>query len=120
MYVGPLPTASNRARYVVAFAVLDAETGDPVDLTDIDVILSIRDTKWPSDTPLLTATDGDGIDMGDAAAGIFELTFSATQMRTLCAKQYDVGCTITADDDAEEVDQFIIGTVSVLDGVVNP
>lgn len=118
MYVGALPSASNKARYVLAFAVLDADTGESIDLTDIDVTLSIRDTRQPFDTPLLTATDGDGIDMADAENGIFELTFTATQMRTLFAKQYDVGCTIAADDDAEEVDQFIIGTLSVLDGVV--
>lgn len=116
MFIGSLPTASNRARYVQAFEVLDADTGEAIDLSDIDVTFSIRD---PNGSTLLTATDDDGIDMSSAADGIFELTFTATQMRTLDAKQYDVGCTIVSDDDSEEVDQYIIGTLTVLDGVVN-
>lgn len=117
MYVGSLPPASNRARYVLAFQISDDDTGEAIDLTDIGVTLSLREPGTTS--AILTATDGSGIDVTNAADGIFELTFTATQMRTLDPLQYEVGCTLASDDDAEEVDQYIIGTLAVLDGVVN-
>lgn len=115
MYLGSLPTASNRARYVLALTVIDENTGEAVDLTGYDVTFAIRDPC--DDTPLITLTVDNGIDDDEFDDGIIELTFTSTQMRTLDAKQYEVGCTITAD--GEDADQFIIGTIAVLDGVIS-
>lgn len=117
MYVGHLKPASNRARYEVAFQVIDADTGEAIDLTDYSIVLSFRDGRGRS--AILTARNDDGIDITDADEGVFTLTFTPTQMRTLCAKQYEVGCTIAPDDNEEETEQPIIGTVTVLDGVVD-
>lgn len=116
MYIGSLPTASTRAKYELPIQVRDAETDDLIDLTGFTIIFSIRDRCC---APILTATNDDGIDVADAAEGMFIVTFTPAQMRTLCAREYDVGCTITDDTDDEEVDQFIIGTLSVMDGVVS-
>lgn len=114
MYIGALPPASNRARYELALQVIDEETSEPIDLTGYDIVLSVGDRG----SQILTATNDDGIDIADAENGIFVVTFTRTQMRRLCAMEYEVGCTIAPEDDDEETDQYIIGSLPVLDGVV--
>jgi hypothetical protein len=51
-----------------------------------------------------------------SGAGTFQVTFTAAQMRSLGAGEYDVGCVIGIGGDEE---QFIIASLPVLDGVVS-
>lgn len=111
MYVGSLPAASNRATYIQSFQVNDSETDDLVDLSAAAITYSIRDKR--SKTVTLSATVGDGVTV--TATGVFEVEFTDTEMRTLCDQEYEVGCTIEIDD---EVSQYIIGTLPILDGIV--
>jgi predicted NUDIX family NTP pyrophosphohydrolase len=113
MYTGSLPAVSNKATYTQSFQVNDSETGALVDLSAATIVFAVRGKNGGS--VVLTATNSDGIDMADAADGVFEVEFTDTQMRTLCDREYDVGCTIEISDN---VTQYIIGTLPVLDGIV--
>lgn len=110
MYIGSLPVVSNRATFNQSFEVIDDETGTGFDLTNATIVYEIRDPQ--SRVSILTAD----IDLSDATNGIFTASLTSDQMRTLCAKQYDVGCTVEISD---EVSQFFAGTQAVIDGVVS-
>ncbi len=113
MQVGPLPPVSNKADWIVAYALDDADTGDPIDISDAsEITVAIRnsETKY---VELSATLSGGGIQ--HIETGVFEWTFTATQMRNLCAQNYEVGLTILKDG---ETAQLIIGTLAVLDGVV--
>lgn len=109
MYIGTLPVASNRATYSQPFTVIDDETGTGFDLTNATIVYEIREPNGGSS--LLTAT----IDLSDATDGKFTASLTATQMRGLDAKQYDVGITVEI---ASDISQFFAGTQPVIDGVV--
>lgn len=114
MYTGTLDPVSNRATWIVNYEITDVETGDLIDLSGVDEItIEIRDPKTQS--AILTGTKTGG-DIVISDTGVFTWTFSATDMRTLCAKTYEVGCTLT--DNSETV-QLMIGTLPVYDGVVS-
>lgn len=113
MYVGALPPASNRASWIREYEVVDDETGQLVDLTSISITFEVRD---PLDgTTVLSATTENGkITVIDT--GTFQHNFTRDDMAKLCARSYEVGCTLA---DADDTVQFIIGTLPVLDGVVS-
>lgn len=112
MYHGTIPPASNRAGFSRMFEIEDDETGDPVDLSDCEIVFAIRDPK--SRSVMLTGSVGNGVTVTDT--GVFQVVFTATQMRALCAQTYEIGCTVSNDD--SEPQQLIIGTLPVLDGIV--
>lgn len=113
MLTGALDPVSNRATWIVNYELTDAETGDLIDLSGVDQItICIRDPKT-SDAILTGTKTGGDIVISDT--GVFTWTFSATQMRKLDAQIYEVGCTIT--DDNQTV-QLIIGMLPVFDGIV--
>ena len=109
MIIGALNPVSNKATWVAQFELTDAGADELIDLSDVDTItVSIRD---PQTKNQMLTTTGTVID-----TGVFGWTFSATQMGTLCAKTYEVGCTLTKDD---ETLQILIGHLPVLDGIVS-
>lgn len=113
MFIGTLPPTSNRARWVLTREVVDEDTDEVVDLTGRTLRLEIR--QQATGSPILTATtENDAIEIRDT--GVFEVTFTRDQMATLPVGTYEVGLTISNDDD--ETDQLFIGTLPVLDGVV--
>ena len=113
MQTGSLSPVSNKADWIEAYGLDDSETGDPIDISDADEItVSIRNTA--NQHVELTATLSGGT-IEHIETGVFQWTFPLAQMRTLCAKNYDVGLTILKDD---ETIQLFIGTLSVMDGVV--
>jgi hypothetical protein len=114
MYIGTLKTGSNRATYTEAFQVYDDEDSEGLDLTDATITVAIR--RPNCSTPELTLTNDDGVEITDSDEGHFELTITATQMRTLCAMTYECGITIEQND---ETTQYLIGKLPVLDGVVS-
>lgn len=113
MYIGSLPTASNRATYSQALQIYDDEDNEGVSLADATIVLEVR--KPGTTSALLSATNDDGITVTDEDEGQFSLSFTVTQMRTLCAMQYEVGITI---EQSGETTQYFIGTLPVLDGIV--
>lgn len=113
MYQGSFPPKSNRAGWSEIIEVVDDDTDEFVDLSDAEIVFEVRNQR--SMTTELSATiDNEKIEVLDT--GVFQVSFTAAEMRNLCAGTYDVGCTISNAD--SEPQQFIIGTVAVLDGVV--
>lgn len=114
MNIGSLPTASNRATYNQSFQLYDDEDNEGISLTGAAITLEVRRPGCTS--PELSAAIGSGITVTDEDEGHFELEFTATQMRNLCALQYEVGIIITMNG---ETIQHLIGTLPVLDGIVS-
>jgi hypothetical protein len=83
-----------------------------VDLATATIVTEVRDRK--SGRMMLRAATGSGITI--ESVGVFSHMFTDQQMRTLKASEgYEVGCTIQLN---AIVQQFYIGTLPVLDGVV--
>ncbi len=113
MYQGTLNPRSNRAGWTFTVEVKDQQTGDLIDLSDADITFDVRDKD--SDTVKLSATvDNDLITIVDT--GHFQVSFTDTNMRTLCAKTYEVGCIISNAD--SEPQQLIVASLPIIDGVV--
>lgn len=117
MYYGALTPASNRATWSESYELTDSETGDGVDLTSVtEIVVEIVDPDTGASALSATKTGGGVVVVGSATDGVFQWRFESTSMRALEAKQYEVGCTISQDGDDV---QLIIGTLSILDGVVS-
>lgn len=114
MQTGTLSPASNCATWSESYELSDAETGDLIDLSEVDEItLVVRDQDSKSAVLTLTLTGGD-ITIVDT--GVFQWRAEDTSMESLCAKSYFVGATIEQDDDTV---QLFIGFLPVIDGIVN-
>lgn len=114
MYQGTLPPRSNKAGWALVVEVLDDDTDEDVDISAATIVLELRDPR--TGTITLSATTSNGrVTIGDT--GFFTATFTATNMKTLCAQTYEIGCTIS--NASSEPQQLIIGTVPILDGIVS-
>lgn len=79
--------AANAATLELNLYTLDTETGTGFDLTGANIGFSIVDLQTESST--LTATIGDGIVINNISDGRYTVTFTATQMQSLSAKEYE-------------------------------
>lgn len=115
-YTGSLPTGYNRATYIQDFQVYDDENGTGLSLSGATITLEVRKPNGTSAE--LTATTANGkIVITDSTNGIFRLTFTETDMRTLDAPmQYEVGIVI---DQSSEKTQYLAGVFPVLDGIIS-
>lgn len=113
MYQGTLPPLSNKAGWTFIVEVTDDDTGEDVDLTGSTIVLELRNPE--DNTTSLSATTANGRIV--TSVGFFTGTFTALNMKGLCAKTYDIGCTVSNAD--SEPQQLIIGTVPILDGIVS-
>lgn len=113
MYLGTLAPVSNRASWNEAMEITDDLTDDPIDLsTASGITLEVRDPQ--SQSLILGASLGDGIEIVDGEYGVFVWSFTKEQMSAVRAKTYDIGITVTFQD---ETTQLFIGQVPVLEGV---
>ena len=112
MYIGSLDPVSNRADWRVTREVVDDDTSELVDLTGAEIRFEVRDRRNFSSVLRASTTDG-RIAIDDT--GTFTVSFSAADMRGLAPGIYDAGCIIIMNG---ITDQFILGTVTVLDGVL--
>jgi hypothetical protein len=113
MFIGALPPVSNRAGWTFTREVVDDDTDEPVDLSSCSLVMEIRDQRG-GNALLSASTDASTITVRDT--GVFDAVFTRAQMASLCARTYDVGLTVKNGD--AEPEQFIIGTLPVLDGVI--
>lgn len=114
MLTATLSPVSNRADWIDAYGLYDIDTEDPIDVSSAtEITVSIRDAS--SQAIILTATLSDG-SVDHIEDGVFQWSFSASSMRNLCAKTYEVGCTIEIDD---QTIQLLIGQLPVVDGIVS-
>jgi len=115
MYQGALSPTSNCAGLELIYEIVDDDTDEPIDLSAAAISFEVRDQK--DGASLLVASISNGkVNVIDT--GTFQVSFTAGEMRLLCADTYHVGCTI--QNGSAEPQQFIIGTLPVLDGVVTP
>lgn len=130
MFQGAFPAITNRQGFVDEVEVIDADDGTPIDLTGSTIQVAICGQvspyfydygHWPVSPnfgawgyPRLLATTADGT-VTIPEIGVFIFTFTPAQIATLCPGQYVVACNMARDG---ETIQPILGTMSVLDGVV--
>jgi len=106
-----LGRVSNRADWSDVIELTDAETGEGIDLAAATILIEVTDD---CDRRVLSGSTTDG-KVGVIAMGQCEFTFPRQEMIRLCPGTYHLGCTVTIGD---ETDQIFIGTVPVVDGVV--
>lgn len=116
MFSGALPQATNRQSWSEVIEVIDMETGEPDDISDVDEItFAVREAGGSS--PILTLTLEDGITLiDDDEDSKFQIDVTVDQMRTLCRGTYEVG--ITMEVQGETVPLFA-GTWPIIDGVLS-
>jgi hypothetical protein len=128
-YRGTLTEVSNRATWSDCVEVRDQETGDLIDLSGVqEIVVQVVSTIYNSyyrydyaqgiggyvGAPMLIASLSGG-QVQIIQTGVFQFTFTRSQMNTLIAGDYNVGITLVKDD---ETDELFIGQVPVRDGVV--
>jgi hypothetical protein len=113
MYIGTFPAASNRQSWSYNLEVVDADTDEDINLTGATITFEFRDPR--NLLTILSATTTNG-KVTLATTGVFSVAFSLSDMQTLYPLTYDVGCTILVNG---ETMQYIIGTISILDGIVS-
>lgn len=113
MYIGQLEAVTNREDWIDQAQVTDGDTGTLVDLSAATIAMDVRDQK--SKCRVLTATLANS-KISLVSTGIFEWTFTAADMHGICAGTYDVGITVEI---ADVTKQLFVGTVSIVDGVMD-
>lgn len=126
MYVGRLNPQSNRSTFSAQFEVVDDDTDEDIDLTGLSITFELRacggpldysrqSPSFPDNTSLVATTANGKITL--VSDGIFQVVFSADEMKTLSApRTYEIGVTVA--DGTGWIEQYIIGTLPVLNGVV--
>lgn len=97
---------------IISFEATDAGTGEAIDLTDVAITFTVRDAKR---CLIWQGTVDDGITVEEPDTGEFTVWIPEATMDDVCPGEYAVGCVL--DDDIVKV-QFLIGTLTVRDGVV--
>lgn len=106
------PRASNRADWRFWLKNTDPTDGSLIDIPVNIVTLQVRRSDRCG--PVLSAAPGDG-KITAPTAGVLEVRFSASEMRSLCPDTYEVGAII---GDGTDTTQLILGTVPIVDGIV--
>lgn len=133
MLINPalLPQVTNRESFSLTVTLVDDETNEALDLTGCSIVFEIRraeprsnaaygpwyDSTETLETPRLSASIDDG-SISIIETGVFQVDFTATQMRTLNSGTYEVGCILTSADDDEDVREVLLGRLPVLKGNV--
>lgn len=111
MLIATLPPQSNRADWIEAIEFTDDDDGDLIDLTGCNITITVKDEDG---CQVLNASTTDG-SVVIVSTGVAEFTFPRASMTNLRADSYQVGGTLERDGDTM---QFLIGTIPVVDGVV--
>ena len=105
---------SNREDWIEVCEVRDYESNELVDLTGAAIVMAVRDKT--SKVQVLNASTDDGTIIIQGL-GTFRWQFPLSSMRGIAvSRSYEVGCTIQLNGGPTQ--QFFIGTVNVLDGIV--
>lgn len=111
MLIATLPPVSNRADWIDVAEFTDEQTGELVKIDDCRIVMTLRDEN---DCQATSATTDDGT-VQFISIGVAQFTFSRAVMSSLQPGAYQVGATISRDD---QTTQYLIGTVPIVDGVV--
>lgn len=91
--------------------LVDAETGEVIDIQLCTITLTLRDFKSKS-VAFKGSTDSGEISI--AADNSFQWLFPAKTMGALCQAQYEIGLRISQDD---RVAQLLICIIEVYEGI---
>lgn len=100
---------SNTADWTFDITATDADTGDAIDFTGAAVSFVVKDEN---NCKKLALSIGSGITQPDGFT--LEFLVPAAQMEALCAGSYKHGCVYSLNG---SINQLLVGTVSVFDGV---
>lgn len=104
---------SNKATWSDSIIVRDADTREPIDLTDAtEVTVKLRE-RGREDAALSVSLTGGGVTR-EESTGILSFVFTASQMATLCPATYEIGILITFPD---TVEQAVLSRVAILKGL---
>lgn len=121
MYTGALEAVSNRQDWQFVRQIIDDDTNEPVDLAGASIVFEVREQPddqqynvpaYPAAT-LSATTDNGKITIVDT--GTFQVWFTPSDMQSLHAGYYDVGCTVTI---AGITTQLMAAELPVVDGIV--
>jgi hypothetical protein len=101
---------SNREDFEESWQAFD--NGAAIDLTGATIVFAARDPDSKAQV-LNASTDDGGITI---ATTTFTIEFSVDDVHGLCAKEYEVGCTISMGGTTS---QFFVGSLPIVDGVVS-
>jgi predicted small secreted protein len=115
MQTGTIEAVSNQSSWADYGFLIDAETGEACKLdhvTEIEMVIRDLATR----TNMLTATmSGGGVTIASGGEfDVYEFSFTAAQMQTLCARTHELAIRITAYD---ETVQLVRAELPVLDGI---
>ncbi len=111
MLTGTLSPVSNQSDWIECFEIYDAETEEPVDISDADEITVEIKTQDDNSVEVSATLTGDDIE--HIETGVFQWTFTAAQMEELRPGTYPVKCRINKDDIET---QLLIGFLPVVNG----
>lgn len=108
-----LQPASNKATWKVDYELVDDETDELIDMSNVtEITVGVRDPRSKTSRLQGSLTGGE---VAVTDTGTLRWTFTADQMGGLCPQTYEVGLTLEQDD---ETVQLLIGHLPVLDGIV--
>lgn len=110
MYQGTLAPVSNCATWSETVEIYDDGDNTLIDLSAAtEILFEVSDHHCP----ILKAKLSDGTLVLEQSLGMFSFSFTPEQMKVLCARTYNVGCTIAV---AGETIQVIAAYLPVYDG----
>lgn len=113
MITGSLGVVSNREDWDFEITVIDKDTSEAIDISAAtEIVISVR--RQGDGSPEITSTIGDGVTLS-ATTGVFDWHVDESTVHTLIAGTYDVGM---RSDIASAKKSIFVGTIAVLDGVV--
>lgn len=111
MFTGSLAPVSNADDWIDSFELTDAETGDLIDIsTATEIEINVRDRKSRTNRLSGSLTGGE---ITRPQTGIFQWSFDADEMATLCTGTYEVVMRIEIDAISTAL---VIGTLPVVNG----
>lgn len=116
MISASLDPVTNRETVKIDVELYDEEAGEYIDISDVtEIVVEAIPRNGDRCTPALTAKLSTG-DITEIQTGIVQVVFTVDEMKSLCAGTYDIGGTLTKDD---EVVQFLLGQLPVQGGIVS-
>lgn len=120
MLRGTLNQVSNRATFELLVEILDDETRERIDLTDLIIVAQLTPSgDWPTTPMLRASTEFDNGNSGNIYVidlGVCQIIWPASAMRVCAPRVYDVGLTAKVDDD--DICQVFVGSIAIIEGVV--
>jgi hypothetical protein len=110
MYQVNFPAQSRDASWAFIGMITDLDD-NPIDLTGLTLVLSIRDKR--GSIRLQASTDDSSITI--LGLGVFRWFFTLQQMQTLACETYQTGFTATTADLTQTV-QFFVGPLPIVTG----